>query len=61
MAKESEEARAASEEVQLDLAGLDQLTMEQAEVQNVFARCKPQTIICIKPSCRRTLVVVGLQ
>jgi hypothetical protein len=49
-----------ADEVPTNIGALQRLTAEQAEVQQVFARCRPQTIICIQPSCRRTLVVVGL-
>jgi hypothetical protein len=60
MANNPEKASSAGE-ARLDLSALESLTIEQAQVQGVFERCRPQTMKCIDPSCLKTIVVVAFQ
>jgi hypothetical protein len=58
---ESQKGKQGDEPVEDDLSGLEEMTAEQLQVQDVQGRCRPVTVYCRRPTCRVTVIVVGVQ
>ncbi len=58
MAKEPEKE---TETITTKVEDLQLMDEELMQVQAIFARCKPRTIFCRPPTCRVTIIVVGLE
>jgi len=49
------------EEVETEVLALQLLTTEEGQVQDVLGRCKPDTVYCQRPTCRKTRIVISLE
>ena len=48
-------------QLETEVSALQVLSVDEAQVQDVFARCKPDTVYCQKPTCRKTRIVISLE
>ncbi len=47
-------------QIETDVLALQLLSQDEVQVQDVFARCKPDTVYCQRPTCRKTRIVISL-